>query len=159
MTTRTFESEALIRFPDCDPFNHLNNARYLDYFMNAREDHLRAFMHFDLYRFAAERGMGWVVALSRIAYVKPATLMETVVIDSTLIAWREKDVTVEMRMWDRDKARLKSLLWATFAFVDVKTGRPIPHFPDIVERFAPLESPVPEESFEERLAVLRGGGG
>jgi acyl-CoA thioester hydrolase len=30
------ESEALIRFPDCDPFNHLNNSRYIDYFINAR---------------------------------------------------------------------------------------------------------------------------
>ena len=26
------ESEVVIRFPDCDPFRHLNNSRYVDYF-------------------------------------------------------------------------------------------------------------------------------
>ena len=31
----------MTRFSDCDPFGHLNNARYIDYFINAREDHLR----------------------------------------------------------------------------------------------------------------------
>jgi acyl-CoA thioesterase FadM len=30
-----------IRFGDCDLFGHLNNARYLDYFINAREEHLK----------------------------------------------------------------------------------------------------------------------
>ena len=30
-----------VRFADCDPMGHLYNARYLDYFMHAREDQLR----------------------------------------------------------------------------------------------------------------------
>ncbi|WP_192348725.1 hypothetical protein [Algoriphagus sp. Y33] len=30
------ESNSVIRFQDYDPFNHLNNARYIDYFINAR---------------------------------------------------------------------------------------------------------------------------
>jgi len=29
-----------IRFQDCDPFNHLNNSKYIDYFINTREDQL-----------------------------------------------------------------------------------------------------------------------
>ena len=37
---KVLESNMKIRFQDCDPFNHLNNAAYLNYFMNAREDHL-----------------------------------------------------------------------------------------------------------------------
>jgi len=32
------ESRAIIRFQDCDPLRHLNNAKYFDYFYNARED-------------------------------------------------------------------------------------------------------------------------
>ena len=31
-------STAIIRFQDCDPLQHLNNAKYFDYFFNARED-------------------------------------------------------------------------------------------------------------------------
>ena len=45
---KTWESKHLIRFPDCDPFNHLNNSRYLDYFINAREDHLIKFHQFNI---------------------------------------------------------------------------------------------------------------
>ena len=29
---KELESEAFIAFGDCDPFRHLNNARYIDYF-------------------------------------------------------------------------------------------------------------------------------
>ena len=43
------ESTTHIRFQDCDPFGHLNNAQYLDYFMNAREDHLLANYAFDIF--------------------------------------------------------------------------------------------------------------
>ena len=34
------QSAVKIRFQDCDPFNHLNNAAYLNYFVNAREDQI-----------------------------------------------------------------------------------------------------------------------
>ncbi len=37
-TPEVLTSQAIIRFQDCDPYAHLNNGRYLDYFMNARED-------------------------------------------------------------------------------------------------------------------------
>jgi acyl-CoA thioester hydrolase len=29
--SKELESTAVIRFQDCDPFGHLNNARYIDY--------------------------------------------------------------------------------------------------------------------------------
>lgn len=32
------ESRAVIRFQDCDPLKHLNNAKYFNYFFNSRED-------------------------------------------------------------------------------------------------------------------------
>jgi len=32
------ETASVIRFQDCDPLGHLNNAKYFDYFFNARED-------------------------------------------------------------------------------------------------------------------------
>src|SRR5689334_21657889 len=104
---KTFASEVLIRFPDCDPFNHLNNARYLDYFINAREDHLMGAMNFNVYQIAQEQGISWVVGSHRIAYLRPALLMETVVIDSTLLTVGERDLLVEMRMWNKAKSELK----------------------------------------------------
>ena len=31
-------SKSRIRFQDCDPLQHLNNAKYFDYYFNARDD-------------------------------------------------------------------------------------------------------------------------
>ncbi len=36
--TNVLGSKTKIRFQDCDPFNHLNNAAYINYLINARED-------------------------------------------------------------------------------------------------------------------------
>lgn len=41
--------DVVIRFQDCDPFGHLNNARYIDYFINERENHLLQYYNFDTY--------------------------------------------------------------------------------------------------------------
>jgi acyl-CoA thioester hydrolase len=154
----TLETQALIRFPDCDPFNHLNNARYLDYFMNAREDHLMR-MDFNVYEVAREERVSWVVGRHQIAYLRPATLMETVVIDSALLAWRERDLLVEMRMWNQQKSELKALLWSTFVHVDMRTGRSISHSDVFTAKFTPYLQPLGDAmTFDERIAQLRGAG-
>src|SRR5687767_8499719 len=101
--SKTWESKSLIRFPDCDPFNHLNNARYIDYFINAREDQIMAHLNFNIYHYAAQKGSGWVVSKNQIAYLKPAFLMETVIIDSKILRLGEKDLHVEMCMWNEGK--------------------------------------------------------
>ncbi|MEO8413158.1 MAG: acyl-CoA thioesterase [Ginsengibacter sp.] len=98
--SKLWESKVLIRFSDCDPFNHLNNARYIDYFINAREDHLLANMNFSVYQFASAYGLGWVVSKNQVAYVKPAFHMETVVIDYALLRLGTTEILVEMKMWN-----------------------------------------------------------
>src|SRR6476620_10342126 len=138
-----WESKTLIRFPDCDPFNHLNNARYIDYFINAREDHLMANMNFNIYHFAAQKGMSWVVSKNQIAYLKPAFLMETVVVDSTLLKLSEREVFVEMKMWNEKKDQLKSVRWSHFVHINLKTKRPEKHSEELMELFSRFENPLP----------------
>lgn len=151
------ESRYLVRFPDCDAFNHLNNARYLDYFMNAREDHLMQYYGFNIYAYAQENGVSWVVRQSQIAYLRPAMLMEEVIVQSSLLKWGEKDLLVEMRMWDTQKTTMKALLWAVFTHVNLKTQRSEMHSAALTERFAVLENPLPQPvSFEERLQQVKG---
>lgn len=153
---KVWESKSLIRFPDCDPFNHLNNARYIDYFINAREDHIMANLNFNIYHYAAQNGLGWVVSKNQIAYLKPAFLMETVVIDSTLLYAGDKEVTVEMKMWNERKDKLKSVLWSNFVHINMKTQRPESHSRELMELFKPLESPLSSAiSFDERVEQLR----
>jgi len=145
-----------IRFPDCDPFNHLNNARYLDYFMNAREDHAFEHYGFHLYQYGAKNGKSWVVNQNQIAYLKPAFLSEKVVIESVIREINERSVLVEMFMWNEDKTQLKSILWATMTFVDLKTGRSTPHTQDLLDLFEPLVEPFEEKvTFSQRVMEFK----
>jgi acyl-CoA thioester hydrolase len=154
--SKVWESKALIRFPDCDPFNHLNNAKYIDYFINAREDHLAANMNFNTYEYVAKNGLGWVVRKNQIAYLKPAFLMETVIIDSTALYIGEKEVMVEMKMWNERKDKLKSVLWNHLIHINMKTQKPENHSSELMQLFKPLENPLPLAiSFDERVEQLR----
>lgn len=153
--SKVFESEVLIRFSDCDPFNHLNNSRYIDYFINAREDHL-AEHGFNLYQLAIEKGLGWVVSLNQIAYLKPAFLNERVVIETTLLTVKEKEVLIEFRMWNKEKTILKSLLWSNCIHFNLKTQRTEVHSQELNDFFKPFENPLPvATTFEERVAELK----
>ena len=156
--TKVFESSYLIRFPDCDPFNHLNNSRYLDYFINAREDHLTQHHHFNIYQYAKQHGKSWVVSQNQIVYLKPAMLMETVVIQSTILALREKDIQVEMMMWNKDKTQLKSILWNTFVHFNFTTQRSDVHTEELIQHFKPYENPLPiPMDFEQRVQQIKAG--
>jgi thioesterase-3 len=155
-TSKIWESKSLVRFPDCDPFNHLNNARYIDYFINAREDHLMANLQFNIYHFAIKNGLSWVVSKNQIVYLKPAFLMETVTIDSTILRLGERDLLVEMKMWDDKKVQLKAVLWSNFVHVNLKTQKPEVHSPELREIFLPLENPLSSlMTFDERVEELR----
>jgi YbgC/YbaW family acyl-CoA thioester hydrolase len=156
---KLWQSKILIRFPDCDPFNHLNNARYIDYFINAREDHIMSNMGFNIYQFAAETGLSWVVGKNQIVYLKPAFLMETIVIDSTILRLGEKDLLVEMRMWNERKDKLKSVLWSNFVHINMKTQKPEKHSQELMDKFRPLENPmIVRLDFDERIEQLRSEG-
>lgn len=154
--TKTPESKTTIRFPDCDPFNHLNNARYIDYFMNAREDHLWDYYQFDLYKHTRETGKSWVVTKNQILYLRPASLKEPVIIQSALLSFNRHSLLVEMTMWDETKSHMKALLWSVFTYFDLKSQRRAIHDPELIGLFKQLktENHYPE-SFEERVDQLR----
>ena len=108
------ESKTKVRFQDCDPFNHLNNAAYLNYFMNAREDQLIDNYGIDIYKMARKEGRSCVVGSNQITYLKPAFLMEEIVIQSQLLQFGDSHLLVELRMLNLDKTEIKAIMWSTF---------------------------------------------
>lgn len=116
-------SSYIIRFQDCDPYGHLNNARYLDYFLNAREDHLQKKYGIDIYAMAMNEKTGMVVTQNQISYIRPADLREEVEIESCLIDLDDTSVVVEMIMYDKALTHIKSILWVKVVAVDMKTGK------------------------------------
>ncbi|MEL6561964.1 MAG: acyl-CoA thioesterase [Bacteroidota bacterium] len=147
---KVLKSIRTIRFQDCDPFNHLNNAKYLDYFINAREDQLIKEYNLDVFKLAATEGKSWVIASNQIAYFRPALLMEEVLIETQLIDFTEKSLLVEMRMWDVEKTHMKALLWARFTHFDLKNLRPLSHLKHYGDLFSEVKLPVGETTFEGR---------
>ena len=150
------ESTHVIRFPDCDPFNHLNNSRYLDYFINAREDHEKDSLGFNVYEYAEKTGKSWVVGQNQIAYFFPARLMEKVFIQSVILEWNASDILIEMRMWNESKTKLKSILWTRFVHYDLKNLSKTEHSAELQSQFqeniSATHKPI---TFEERVLAVR----
>src|SRR5215510_10724033 len=121
------ESSALIRFQDCDPFGHLNNARYIDYFFNARQDHLAKFYDFHIFEHGKTPGENWVVTKTQIAYLFPAQVSEEVLIKTHLVHFTESTIVVEGIMFDKNMKRPKAVIWTEFTYVSLTTGRTKQH--------------------------------
>jgi acyl-CoA thioester hydrolase len=150
------ESKMKIRFHDCDPFNHLNNSRYIDYMMTARTDQLEAFYGIDFFKLARETGISWVVAETHISYLAPAFLAEEVVIQTRLISFTDKSLHVEALMWNNAKTKLKSVFWTTLVHINLKDQRTHKHSQEFMELFNKVVHPLEDTfGFESRVAMLK----
>ncbi|GAB3325563.1 acyl-CoA thioesterase [Larkinella ripae] len=126
------ESRTIIRFQDCDPLQHLNNAKYLDYYFNAREDQVALQYNFSPAQLFREFKTSWVVYQHQIAYVRPAVVSEWIRIVSRIIYFDDDTMVTEYYMTDDSRRQLKNVLWMTSKYVSVVTGRRIPHDPDVM---------------------------
>lgn len=127
------ESRSVIRFQDCDPLKHLNNAKYFDYYFNARED--QQAMLYGLrgdYTFTVHNA-SWVVYNHQIAYLRPANVSEWVTIFSSVIYFNDTTKVVEYVMADASGRELKNMMWTTSKYISVGSGRVIPHQPELMD--------------------------
>ncbi len=153
---KTPSSTYKIRFSDCDLFGHLNNARYLDYFLNAREDHLKEFYNIDLNEFL-QQDLAWLIKSHEIIYLRSAVYLETVRIKSSLIKVTDKMMLIEMVMTDDLESKVKAVLWTTFIPVSVKTKKLKVHnasFMDFAVSIERNEISDSENSSERLLKIL-----
>lgn len=151
---KILSSSYKIRFQDCDPFNHLNNASYINYFLNAREDHLLDNYNFDVFENLKTNGQAWVVVSNQICYLNPANVIESVLIESQLITFTSKSVQIEMRMWNESKSKLKAMLWTNFMYFDVQTQKATNHPKAVADLLDNILLPVEQNNFEERRNSL-----
>ena len=141
-----------IRFQDCDPFQHLNNASYIDYFLNARGDQILESLGVDIY---GSQGFSWVVGTNQLAYFRPAILNEMVLIESQVIEYSSRKLVIEMRMYNESRSELKALLWVTSIPIDLKTMKVSAHSEKLMRLFEELHVPVASTYFEERRRAVQ----
>lgn len=127
------ESRVVIRFQDCDPMQHLNNAKYFDYYFNAREDQVPKLYGIEVIDLIRKYQAAWVVYNHNISYVKPAQVGEWVRIMSRIIWHNHNTILVEYYMTDDSKTQLKNVLWSTMRYVTLKEGKSTDHGGEILE--------------------------
>jgi acyl-CoA thioester hydrolase len=150
-------SKSIIRFQDCDPLRHLNNAKYFDYFFNAREDQVSKLYGVSPYDFYQTYKSAWVAYNHQIAYIRSARVAEWVTIISRVIHFETDTVVVEYVMSDNEDLYLKTLLWTTLKYVDVATGAKTTHQDTVMQYLkAILHTDIdPHQiSFEQRVKQL-----
>ncbi|KQX03112.1 thioesterase family protein [Flavobacterium sp. Root420] len=151
---KILKTKRKVRFQDCDPFNHLNNSKYLEYFINAREDQIAENYDLDIFKYMQKTGLSWVVASNQISYLKPASTMETVVIESQLIQYTANLLLVEMKMWNEHETELKAILWIKFIPYNVQTKKAANHSDDLMQLFESVVLPVDQSIFENRYLEI-----
>ncbi|SKB40095.1 acyl-CoA thioesterase [Daejeonella lutea] len=152
---KTLESKVRIQYQDCDPFNHLNNSRYIDYIMAARTEQLVEHYHFNTSEYAYGKNIGWVSAQTQVSYFYPASWMELVTIETRLIQFSESSLLFEGLMWDEHKSKLKAVMWAKLVHFNLETQRSFRHSADLMNLFQEIHDPVEYGNFDERVGGLR----
>jgi YbgC/YbaW family acyl-CoA thioester hydrolase len=145
-------SQFRINFHDCDAFGHMNNARYISHFIDARTDHLREFYGFDVYEDAKKTGKNWVVQGTMIRYFYPAKLNDKVQIETKLIRFEKHRLFPEATMRDPMTGKIHATAWIDLTYVDMKTGRPSRHSPELM---AFVESIEEKDAEIERFDFLK----
>ena len=145
------EAAAVIRFQDCDPLGHLNNAKYFDYFFNAREDQVSKIYGYSPGDIFKKFGCSWVVYNHNISYIRSVVYGEWVKIMSRMIFYNHNTALVEYYMTDMEKKHLKCMMWTTIKYVDVTTGRTASHQPEVTQFLEVMR--LKDFYFDDRLTV------
>lgn len=148
-------SKAKIRFNDCDPMGHLNNSKYIDYMLNAREDHLAEHYDFTHEEYAHKTGCVWVVIQNEIAYLKEVKYNEEIIISSKLIELNEKISKVEILMKDSQSEKIHAILWTTFIHFNLKTRKSEVVSEEIISANGKFLATIEQKTFQERTHFLR----
>jgi acyl-CoA thioester hydrolase len=156
LLSKTLESSVRIHYHDCDPFNHLNNSRFIDYIVAARTEQLLDNYGFNTAELAQKHGIGWVVVQTQISYLLPAQWLEKVTIESRLISYSASSLLVEAIMWNEKKSHMKAIMWAKLVHFGIKSQQSLKHSEDLMGFFKKIHAPINGNlPFEERVKALK----
>ena len=144
-----------VRFSDCDPIGHLNNVKYLEYMLNAREDHVESGYGFTYEEYTKKTGCTWVTVQNEIAYLKEVRYNSKVQISSKTIEIGDRLSKVEILMKSEDGKTIHSILWLTVIYFDMKTRKAATHPEETKALFQKFLVNLEETDFQSRVATFR----
>lgn len=144
-----------VRFSDCDPIGHLNNVKYIEYMMNAREDHVESFYGFTYEDYIKETGCTWIAIQNEIAYLKEIRANKKVKITSKTIEITDRISKVEILMKSEDEKTTHSVLWLTVIYFNMRTRKSEPLTGDVRDRFEKFLVTLDQKDFQSRVNYFR----
>ena len=151
---KEFSSTVKIRFADCDPIGHLNNVKYLEYMLNAREDHVEQNYGFTYEQYTKETGCTWVTIQNEIAYLKEVRYNSTVTITSKTIFVDDLTAVVELLMMD-DKGVVHAVFWLTVIYFNMKARKAEKMPEKTLNQFDHFLVDIDHKTFKERVSFFR----
>ena len=123
----------VVRFSDCDPLGHVNNARYLTYLEQTRIHLWRKQVGLELRRAAmlspADSGTsneGFILARTEIDFLAPAHDGDVLEVRLTLDAIGRSSVTYGYEMFDVTTGRAVAAAKSVVVWYDYAVGKSIP---------------------------------
>jgi acyl-CoA thioester hydrolase len=121
---RTFSHHLEVRFRDCDPMGHVNNAVYLTYLEQARFAHWRA-----LWGFGGEGPRtdepGVILARAEIDYHRPARYGDQLEVRISVASIGRSSFTYEYEVIDQSSMVVADARTVQVMY-DYASGRPVP---------------------------------
>lgn len=139
--TRLFTLQMLVRFSDCDPLGHVNNAAYLTYIEQARIILWREQLGFSSRRFVGggPRGEGFILARAEVDFRAQARDGDRLEVGLGLAGFGNTSATYEYEVLDLADRRLIAEARTVQVWFDYDAARPVP-LTDPVK--AKLSSPI-----------------
>ncbi|WP_226063358.1 acyl-CoA thioesterase [Kaistella polysaccharea] len=144
-----------VRFSDCDPIGHLNNVKYLEYMLNAREDHVESGYGFTYEEYTRKTGCTWITIQNEIAYLKEVRYNAKVLISSKTIEVGDRLSKVEILMKSEDGKTIHSILWLSVIYFNMKTRKSDVHPEDTKNLFLKFLVNLEEKDFKSRVSYFR----
>lgn len=144
-----------VRFSDCDPIGHLNNVKYLEYMLNAREDHVESGYGFTYEGYTRQTGCTWITVQNEIAYLKEVRYNAKVQISSKTIELGDRLSKVEILMKSEDGKTIHSVLWLTVIYFNMKTRRSESQPEETKDLFRKFLVNLEEKDFQSRVSYFR----
>lgn len=144
-----------VRFSDCDPIGHLNNVKYLEYMLNAREDHVENGYGFTYEEYTRKTGCTWITVQNEIAYLKEVRYNAKVQISSKTIEIGDRLSKVEILMKSEDGKTIHSILWLTVIYFNMKTRTSVSQPEETKDLFRDFLVDVEEKDFQSRALSFR----
>ena len=124
-----------VRFRDCDPMGHVNNAVYLTYLEQARFAHWRALWGFD-FEHLPDGTPGVILARAEIDYRLPARYGDVLEVKIALEKIGRTSLTYLYEIVDQ-RGALVSTARSVQVMYDYSASTPVPVSPEIRQKLAP----------------------